>query len=450
MQRLSAEVVICGAGIAGISAAYHLTLHRPSPSVFLVDARPPLTLTSDKSTECYRDWWPDDEALTQLMDRSITLLEELSAATGNRFRMNRKGYLYLTANRNRAEEWEQEGERKAGRGAFRVHRHLVDSGYDPSPSQDGADLILSPQLLRTHFPYLSSTIVAALHVRRAGWLDAQQLGMLLLERAQGQGVRLIHGEANGVAMTNRRVKAVEIRCKDSTLTVETPVFVNAAGPFFNDVNKLLRVEVPVYCERHLKVAFQDPERVYPEGAPLLIGADPVTLSWSAEEQRLLEEAESEDLHRLLEPLPPGVHARTESPGRFLGLWGYDTTPVAPSFPLPIDPHYPEVVLRGLATLLPALSVYLGKMPKPFEDGGYYTKTPENRLLCGPLPEVEGAYALGALSGYGIMAAHGAGELLASHVLGRPLPAYARAFDPCRYRDPRYLGWVKSKRDTSQL
>ena len=53
-----AEIVICGAGIAGIAAAHELSVVRGQRGVLLVDELPPLTLTSDKSTECYRNWWP--------------------------------------------------------------------------------------------------------------------------------------------------------------------------------------------------------------------------------------------------------------------------------------------------------------------------------------------------------------------------------------------------------
>jgi len=55
MADRTAEVVICGAGIAGIAAAYHLAVRRGVADVVLVDERPPLSLTSDKSTECYRN-----------------------------------------------------------------------------------------------------------------------------------------------------------------------------------------------------------------------------------------------------------------------------------------------------------------------------------------------------------------------------------------------------------
>src|SRR5204862_3337001 len=94
----TAEVVICGAGIAGIAAAYHLAVRRGVTGVVLVDERPPLSLTSDKSTECYRNWWPGPgDAMVLLMNRSIDLLEELARESGNVFRMKRRGYVFVTA-----------------------------------------------------------------------------------------------------------------------------------------------------------------------------------------------------------------------------------------------------------------------------------------------------------------------------------------------------------------
>ncbi len=94
-------------------------------------------------------------------------------------------------------------------------------------------------------------------------------------------------------------------------------------------------------------------------------------------------------------------------------------------------------------MVPGLSVYFDRPPKPYVDGGYYCKTRENRPLIGPLP-VEGAYIFGALSGYGIMASQAGGELLAAHIVGSELPGYAPALTLARYEDPDYqallAGW----------
>jgi glycine/D-amino acid oxidase-like deaminating enzyme len=89
------------------------------------------------------------------------------------------------------------------------------------------------------------------------------------------------------------------------------------------------------------------------------------------------------------------------------------------------------------------------MPRPFIDGGYYTRTRENRPLIGPL-EVEGSFVIGALSGFGLMASMGAGQLLAAHVTGDGLPDYARWFVPSRYADPEYMALVQSMEATGQL
>src|SRR5215208_4439482 len=103
-MRQTANVVICGAGITGVAAAHFLS-GAGIDNIVLLDERPPLSLTSDRSTECYRNWWPDADMLA-LMNRSIDLMEVLAAESGNIFRMNRRGYLYVTAKESRITDLE--------------------------------------------------------------------------------------------------------------------------------------------------------------------------------------------------------------------------------------------------------------------------------------------------------------------------------------------------------
>jgi glycine/D-amino acid oxidase-like deaminating enzyme len=98
MTGSSKRIVICGAGIAGVSAAYYLAVEHGHRDVVIVEEGHPLSLTSDKSTEAYRNWWPGpDRAMTAFMNRSIDLLEGIAGATGNRINLNRRGYLFATA-----------------------------------------------------------------------------------------------------------------------------------------------------------------------------------------------------------------------------------------------------------------------------------------------------------------------------------------------------------------
>jgi len=117
--------------------------------------------------------------------------------------------------------------------------------------------------------------------------------------------------------------------------------------------------------------------------------------------------------------------------------------------VPLDDQYPEIVLRGLAAMVPGLKAYIGRAARPRLDGGYYVRTPENRPLIGTTP-VKGAYLLGAISGYGIMSACAAGELLAAHVAGDPLPGYAPAFALSRYEDPSYMRDLGDRSETGEL
>lgn len=87
-------------------------------------------------------------------------------------------------------------------------------------------------------------------------------------------------------------------------------------------------------------------------------------------------------------------------------------------------------------MIPGLEVYLDRLPPSSVDGGYYTKTKENRPLIGPAGP-EGLHLVVGLSGFGVMVAAGAGDLVASHVEGRSLPHYAGDFLLSRYQDPTY-------------
>lgn len=458
MGAPTAEVVICGAGIAGVAAAYHLAVRRGVRSVVLVDERPPLSLTSDKSAESYRNWWPGPgDDMVALMNRSIDVMEELARESGNVFLMNRRGYLFATAQPEQIERYLEAGRDAATRGVGPLRLHRSPGGdYRPSPATGyegqptGTDVVTDRSVIRRHFPYLAEDTVALLHARRCGWFSGQQLGMYLLERAREAGVRLIEGRVDGVTTAGGRVSGVRVSGRDGSRAIATPRFVNAAGPYVKEVGRLLGVDLPVFCERHAKVAFHDPQGVVPRDAPMMIWTDPVRLPWADDERGELEQVES---HRhLLDEMPAGVHGRPEGGGDspvMLGVWTYDVEPTEPRFPIEFDPAYAEIVIRGMTRLIPGLRAYVPRLPKHFVDGGYYTKTEENRLLSGPLP-VEGAYVLGGLSGYGMMSSNGAADLLADYIAERPLPRYAPAFHLDRYQDPAYRARLAAWGDSGQL
>jgi sarcosine oxidase subunit beta len=412
-----AQVVIVGAGIAGVSAAYHLAVRHGVEGIAIVDPRPPLTLTSDKSTECYRNWWPD-APMVGLMNRSIDILEELSTETD--FGLNRNGYLFVTANLDRLRALTGQAEEVSGFGA-------------------DAD-VLGASELSSRFGFLTENAVGALMVPRAGWFRVRDLGSWMLDRSRDAGARLVPAEVTSIERDR-------VGLSDGG-SIVAPTVVIAAGPMSREVAAMAGVDLPLFSELHRKVAFKDHLGVIPRDAPMTIWSDDQTIPWSEEERA---ELDSMGRHDVLGRMPMYCHFRPEggadSPW-ILALWEYEGGTMEPRWPLRDDPLYPEVVIRGLNTMIPGLDVYRDRLPESHVDGGYYTKTSENKPLIGPT-DVGGIHLLVGLSGFGVMASSGAADLLARHITGAELPDYADAFSVGRYDDPDYLDRIRAA-DTGQL
>ncbi|HEX5696481.1 MAG TPA: FAD-dependent oxidoreductase, partial [Acidimicrobiia bacterium] len=199
----AADVVIVGAGIAGVAVAYHLAVKHEVRRIILVDPRSPLSLTSDKSTECYRNWWPT-KPMVGLMNRSIDLLDQADRDSGHGFGLNRRGYLFATADPTRFRDMVEEANHISMLGAGPVRTHPGPIPYRKAPAEgvhgapEGADVFLGSEEVKEHFPFLSDHTVGAVQVRRAGWFSAQQLGAWMLDQARGQGVELVVDEVTSI------------------------------------------------------------------------------------------------------------------------------------------------------------------------------------------------------------------------------------------------------------
>lgn len=437
----TAEAVVIGAGIAGVSTAYQLTDHGVT-DVALIDPRPPLSLTSDKSTECYRNWWPN-QPMVGLMQRSIDLLETMADESGDIFGLSRRGYLFVTASHDRLDAMRRQAKITSNFGAGDIREHPGPASY--GEADGGVDILDAGEVLR-HHPYLTETAVGAVHVRRAGWFSAQQLGAWMLERSKERGARLVRAAVDGIEVEQDRVKAVQL--SDGS-TIDTSTIVMAAGPLAKPVAAMAGVDLPLFSELHLKVVYRDHLGVIPRDSGMTIWADPQMIDWSEEERAGLADLGRDEL---MSEMPIFCHFRPEggddSP-YFVALWEYHRNVLEPTWPLPGDPLYPEVVMRGLTTMVPALAPYLDGLPESSVDGGYYTKTEENRPLVGPCGP-DGFNVVVGLSGFGVMASAACGELAALHVVGEELPEYADAFLLSRYEDPAYLASVEEETDTGQL
>ena len=384
--------------------------------------------------------------MAAMVNRSIDQFHQFTVDTNNRFQLHQRGYVFATAQLPQLEALEQQAllNERYGGGVLRHHSNSTkNSEYTLSPkvgfepTLDGADLITDPDLIGRQFPYLSKDTVGVLHARKCGVLSAQQFGMYLLDEVREQGADLIGGEFIGMHTTGGKLSSIEVKMDDGDLAIDCDALVLSTGPHLKATALLAGTDLPVEVEKHVKISIDDNLQVIPRDAPLIVWNDPLDLCWTDEERELL--AASDKTRYLTETFPAGVHGRPVGAGNTIYIyWTYDCeTQQVPIFPIEPAPYYPEILLRGMARMVPGLRNYLDAMPKPVVDGGYYTKVADNRPLIGPL-DVPGTFVASAYSGYGIMASYAGGELAAAHVLGNALPDYACAFDARRFSNAEYL------------
>lgn len=424
-----APIVVCGAGVAGVAAAYHLAALHGARRVTLVDPLEPLTGVSARSLEGYRAWFPDP-VMTGFMGRSVALLDALVEESGGGVRMNRRGYVLLTRDRDRLAAWARE----SSAGGVALRRHPGPAPYVPADpvawqdAPDGADLIEDPALVRRLWSYVAPDVAGALHVRRAGFHDAWGAGQWMLMRAARAGVQVRRARVRGFDAPGGRVRGVALESGD---TLPADHVVLATGPALGETARWLDLALPVYRERHVRAAWPDTDGLLPREAPLLVWSDPVMLERPGAERRAM--GADPEAAAWLRPLEGGIKVRPrERPHGILAAWTYDGAPHAADTPTRPERHAAAALYQAAAEMLPALGA---RMPDgAVADGADCLRTPDDRPLVGPLP-VEGAWALGALSGYGLMGAHAAADLLAAHLLGHPLPGEAPSLSPARDAGP---------------
>jgi glycine/D-amino acid oxidase-like deaminating enzyme len=268
----------------------------------------------------------------------------------------------------------------------------------------------------------------------------------MLDQSKDQGLEILVDEIAAIEVSAGAIRSVSLTGGGE---IATEVVVDAAGPMAGNVATLAGVDLPLFSELHIKVAYRDHLRVVPRDAPMVIWSDTQHLDWTIEEQEALAEQGRDDL---LGEMPIFCHGRPEGGAGspyLLGLWEYHGVVQEPSWPLPEDPLYPEVVVRGLTTMVPGFDVYRERLPQSVVDGGYYTKTRENRPLVGPAGP-SGFHLMAGLSGFGVMVAAGAAELLGKHVTGTELPSYSDAFLLERYDDADYVASIGGPMSSGQL
>jgi glycine/D-amino acid oxidase-like deaminating enzyme len=177
MTSTSNHTLVLGAGIAGVAVAWQLAMAGQGAGVLLLDRQQPLSLTTSKSGENFRVYWPH-ACMAALAERSIELMHDLDKRAEVDIGLKFSGYDFVSENN---------------------HRELF-----PAPAEIAANWTRETDSarLRQRHAYLSRDIAQVLTITQAGAVDVQALGMAMLGQARAGGVRLERGEVTALAQTD--------------------------------------------------------------------------------------------------------------------------------------------------------------------------------------------------------------------------------------------------------
>ena len=420
----SYNTVIIGAGVAGVAAACYLSVKYGRKNILLIDREQPLSYTSSRSGENYRDYWPQP-CMAALARHSINLMKDLAEESNNIFHMNSSGYNFVSFDK--------------GKEIF-PSPHLRNTAV-----HDELQRITEKNEIRECFPYFSDSVEQVVHITRAGGMDVQAFGNLMLSKARKAGVEMARAHIDSVQFESGQYVLKSGQMED----IVTNELVLAAGPMNSKLAAMFGIELNIRSYLQRKFIIPDPLKIIPTDMPYTIFADAQHLEWNEEEIELIRE--DSEYRFLLDEFPPAVHIKPMPGGNIKLGWAFNRQDEQPQWEIADDFDFPNITLRGASRFIPGLKAYVDELPTPVNQiSGYYSRTPENWPVVGPIKSHPGLYTVAALSGFGTMMASATGELIAQWMLGEPLPGYANHFHPDRYSNEEIVAEIQAIESDGQL
>jgi sarcosine oxidase subunit beta len=348
----TADVVIVGAGIMGVSTAYHLA-RRQAGRVVVLERDQVCSGSTALASGGIRHQYANRIGV-ELTRRSIETYEHFADEFGVDPHFRQHGYLILVAT---------EAEQAQAVRNVALQRSL------------GVDVrLLSPEETRHGFPYLATDdLRGATFSPRDGYADPYLTTTAIAARARDLGVTIRTGcDVTGFA---RRADAVEgVVTPDGPIS--SPVVVIATGAWSGVLGRLAGVDIPVAPLRRSKfITAPFPFDRIPEATPFVI-----------------------DPHL-------GISLRREGAGILLGIGRREA---AGSFRTDLDWDLAEPLVERVVRRAPRLAD--AQLMRTWT--GLYEMTPDQTGIVSTVPGVAGLHVIAGFSGHGFMHGPIAGQLMA--------------------------------------
>jgi heterotetrameric sarcosine oxidase gamma subunit len=365
-----AQVVIAGGGIAGCSAAYHLTQLGCTDVIVLEQGQ----LT------CGTTWHAAGLVGQLRANRSMT-------------KMSRYGidlYASLEAETGLATGWKQCGSITVARTPERMT--LLKRTIATARSFGIEAEFITPAEALELWPLMRiDDLVGAVWLPGDGKANPTDLTQSLAKGARNRGAKVFEGvQITGTLIEHGRIVGVET----NQGTVRCESFLNCAGQWARELGKMSGVNIPLHSAEHFYLVTKEIEGVHRD-LPVL--RDPDGYIYYKEE---------------VGGLVMGGFEPVAKP------WGMDGIPPRFEFQLlPDDMDQFQILLDEAVHRTPALETTEIKLflngPESF--------TPDGNFILGEAPEVRGYFVAAGFNSAGIANAGGAGKLIAEWIVGGAAP-----------------------------
>jgi sarcosine oxidase, subunit beta len=365
----SADVVIVGGGIMGMSTAYHLA-KRGCRNVVVLERGEMFGLGSTGLNAGGVRHQFSSPVNIELSKLSIGMMERFAGEMEQEVALRRCGYLFLLDSQTDLDRFRSNVELQ--------NRHEV-------PSR-----ILDVDAVARLVPEADLTgIIGGAWCPRDGLVDPHGLLQGYVSQARKLGVTLrTHAPVTAIDRAGSSMH----RIVTTSGVIETPAVVIAAGPWSAQVGALAGIDLPIEPIRR-QIAVTNP-------MPGLRADFPFVIDFS----RALY------FHREGAGILTGMSNREERAG-------FDTT---------VDEGWRLTHLENAVARLPMLA----DADLLAEWAGLYEVTPDDQPILGRLPHADGIFVVAGFSGHGLMHGPGAGLLMAEEILdGR---AHTIDIDPLRW------------------